>query len=142
VSNSQYSGDPASSDKDTVRFLIRDIGPTNFDYSDEEICFLLDTEGNYWNAAALLCDQLAIVKSGGGLASKSVGGLSESYSQGSLQFYQEQGKLYRARGSGTQGPSAACVPQHFSFGQFDSPGVKDPAMRRCGTSWRSSEECD
>lgn len=142
MSNSTYSGDPASSDKDTVRFLIRDCGPANFDYSDEEICFLLDTEGNYWNAAATLCDQLAIVKSGGGLASKSVGGLSESYSQGSLQFYRDQGKLYRARGSGAQLPSAAFVPQKFSYGQFDSPGAKDPATKKCGSSWRSEEECD
>jgi hypothetical protein len=138
--SAQYSGDPASSDKDTVRFLVRDTGPTNFDFTDEEICWLLDTECNYWLAAAVLCDKLTTIKSSGGLSSKSVGGLSESYSQGSIQFYENQAKLYRARGSGAQVPKAACIPQLFSMGQFDSPGVRDPALRHGGTSWRSEEE--
>lgn len=137
---SSYSGDPGTSDKDTVRFLIRDTGPINFDFNDLEIEFMIVTEGNYWNAAASLCDQLAITKSGGGLASKSVGGLSESYSTGSLQFYQTQAELYRNRGSGAAGPSAAFVPQLFHFGQFDSPSVRDPAMQKSGSSWRSEEE--
>jgi hypothetical protein len=142
MATSTYSGDPSLSDKDTVRFLIRDIGPTNFDFSDEEIVFLLETECNYWLAAATLSDQLAIVKSGGGLASKSVGGLSESYSQGSIQFYQNQAKAYRLRGSGAQVPKAAAIPQIFSIGQFDSPGVSDPSMRPLALSWRSEEEVE
>jgi hypothetical protein len=140
--SSSYSGDPATSDKDTVRFLVGDTGPTNFDFSDEEIVFLLDTECNFWLASAVLCDKLTTIKSSGGLASKSVGGLSESYSQGSIQFYQNQAKLYRSRGSGVQVPRAACIPQIFSMGQFDSPGVKDPAVRSCALSWRSEEEVE
>lgn len=121
-----YSGDPGISDKDAVRFLIKDTGPTLFDISDEEIGWAIQTEGNTYKAAAMLCDQLAIVKSGGGLASKSVGGLSESYSQGSLQFYQMMGKAYRARGSARQVPGAPDIPQIFTMKAFDYPGTRDP----------------
>ena len=140
--SSSYSGDPASSDKDAVRFLIQDTGPTNFDFSDEEIVFLLDTQGNYWMAAAVCCEKLTTIKSSGGLASKSVGGLSESYSQGSIAFYQNQAKIYRARGSGAGVPSAGCVPQVFYAKQFDAPGVRDPRGQSGGTSWRSEEETE
>lgn len=140
--SASYSNDPSTSDKDSVRFLVGDVGPTNFDFSDEEIVFLLEQECNFWLAAAVLCDKLTTIKSSGGLSSKSVGGLSESYSQGSIQFYQQQAKLYRTRGSGVQVPRAACIPQIFEMRQFDAPGVRDPSAQSCGNSWRSEEECD
>ena len=38
-----YSGDPANSDADTVRFLIGDTDPTAFFLNDTEIAFLLST---------------------------------------------------------------------------------------------------
>ena len=123
-----YSGDPSSNDKDAVRFLIKDTGPA-FDIQDEEIDFLLNVEANYWMASAILCDKLAVIKSGGGLASKSVGGLSESYSQGSLQFYQENGKAYRARGSTHKVPTIGEVKQVFSMKQFDSPWAIQPKIK-------------
>jgi hypothetical protein len=125
--SSSYSGDPATSDKDAVRFLIQDTGVSGgFDITDEEIVWLLDTEGSIYLAAAFCCDKLTTIKSGGGLASKKVGGLSESYSTGSLQFYANQAKLYRKRGSGLGVPWTADQPQVFGMGQFDHPGTSDP----------------
>jgi hypothetical protein len=142
MASGYYSGDPATSDKDAVRFLIGDTGPDTFHFSDPEIEYLVSTQGNIYLAAAMACDKITTLLTSGGLVltSKSVGGLSESYSQGSLTYYQTQGKLYRQMGSGSQVPVAACIPQLFSIGQFDSPGVRDPALRHRGTSWRSEEE--
>lgn len=37
-----YSGDPATSDLDEVRFYLSDDGPTNWYLTDEEIYFLID----------------------------------------------------------------------------------------------------
>jgi hypothetical protein len=126
---SSYSNNPESSDKDAVRFLIQDTGPSSFDITDEEIVWLLGQEGNVYLAAATLCDKLTTIKSSGGLASKSVGGLSESYSQGSIAFYQSQAKVYRARGSLRSVPAAEELTQRFSMRQFDAPGVRSPRVR-------------
>jgi hypothetical protein len=131
---STYSGNPGSTPKDAVRFLIQDVGPTSFDVTDEEIVWLLEQEGNYWLAAAVLCEKLTTIKSSGGLASKSVGGLSESYSQGSIAFYENQAKIYRMRGSGRQVPVAAAIPQIFGMGQFDHPEVIGPGLNTAFTS--------
>ena len=38
-----YSGDPSSSDQDTVRFLVGDTDPAGFLLNDDEIQFLIDT---------------------------------------------------------------------------------------------------
>jgi len=122
-----YSGDPRSSPKDAVRFLIKDHGAVEI-FTDNEIVFLLETEGNYWLAAAVLCEKLTTIASSGGLASKSIGGLSETYSQGSIAFYESQAKMYRQRGLSKAVPTLGDVnmPQIFSLGQMDSPGVRDP----------------
>jgi hypothetical protein len=93
---STYSQDPGTSDKDAVRFLIADTGPS-FRMTDEEIQWMIDSEGNLWCAAALACDKLTTMITSGGLSSKSVGGLSESYSTGSVEFYTTQAETFRSR---------------------------------------------
>ena len=116
-----YSGNPSTTPKDAVRFLIGDtVSPEQF--SDEEIVFLLQTQANYYMAAAVLSDQQTTKASSAGLTSKSIGGFSESYGTGSTQFYAEQAKAYRKLGSAYQVPSYETISQKFSFRQFDGFG--------------------
>jgi hypothetical protein len=126
---SSYSGNPSSTPKDGIRFLIGDTGPTTFSFTDEEILFAIKTQANIWMAAALFADKLTTLKSSGGLSSKSVGSLSESYSQGSIAFYQTQAKMFRSLGSGHQVPTVAEISQKFSFRQFDGLGGRGPRVR-------------
>ena len=53
-----YSGDPASSDKDTVRFLTGQTEEKSSLVSDEEILYALTQEGNVFLASALVLDAL------------------------------------------------------------------------------------
>ena len=73
-----YSGDPASSDKDAVRFLIQDTDCANNIFEDEEINWTLTEEANIYMTAACLLDN-AINNSSGSLSSKKVGDLSLAF---------------------------------------------------------------
>lgn len=78
-----YTGDPASSDRDAVRFLIGDTIETAAIFQDEEIDWLVLQNGNIYFAAALAADaaaaQFAGAQSQGAVKTKTVGALSISY---------------------------------------------------------------
>jgi hypothetical protein len=138
---STYNNNPASTPKDGIRFLINDTA-SPFQFTDEEVLFALNTQANIWMAAALLSDKLTTIVSSGGLASKSIGSLSESYSQGSVAFFQQQAKEFRMMGRGHQVPWCEAISQKFSFRQFDIAGVSGPMIRedRLPTPFISEEE--
>lgn len=130
--SASYS-DPSCTPKDALRFLIGDTGPTNFQFTDAELLYLLDTHSNVYMAAATACDMMTTLVTSGGLASKSVGELSESYSQGSVQFWTSKSAMFRKMGSGKAVPISAastgrglCAPQIFGIGQFDRRGTTQP----------------
>lgn len=51
-----YSGNPANSDSDAVRFLIQDTDTSNEDFSDSEIAYVLtQTSSDVYDAAIALC---------------------------------------------------------------------------------------
>jgi hypothetical protein len=80
-----YSGDPASSDKDEVRFLSGDTSTGNQLVTDSEIAWALTEESsNTYRAAALVCESIASIKSQD--ADMSVGDLKISASQLSERF--------------------------------------------------------
>lgn len=54
-----YSGNPADSPKDAVRFWISDKGPTNWQFADEEILYVLTQFSNPMLAAANCARELA-----------------------------------------------------------------------------------
>lgn len=54
-----YSGDPATSEKDQVRFLISDTNSTDVQLQDEEILWLLEVEPNVYYAAARAAETIA-----------------------------------------------------------------------------------
>jgi len=73
-----YSGNPADSDLDAVRFLLQDTDCSNNIFEDEEIAWTLTEEANIYTAAACLLDN-AINNSSGSLSSKKVGDLSLAF---------------------------------------------------------------
>lgn len=54
-----YSGDPANSDLETVRFLIGDTVSTDVLLQDAEINYLLTVEPNVYKAAVTACKTIA-----------------------------------------------------------------------------------
>lgn len=87
----EYTGDPTTSTKDQVRFLIQDVDESDKQMSDEEINWMLSVESNVYLAASLACKTLA-ARYRAKAQSKSVGGLSISYGDRARQF-EEQAKL-------------------------------------------------
>lgn len=82
-----YSGNPASSTKDAVRFLIGDTDTDDQLLSDEEINYTITITGNVYESAHDCA--YAVAASFARMAtSKSVGDLSLSYSDRAASFYQ------------------------------------------------------
>ncbi len=124
TSGVSYSGDPSTSDLDTVRFLIRDTDISDPAFTDAELTFLLtewsDPYVAAWNAADTLTSRYA------GLASisKSVGDLSLSTSYASqADSYRQVATNLRAmatrRGSVLIYDTGQDAEQRFTLGQFD-----------------------
>lgn len=78
-----YSGDPSSSDRDTVRFLIQDTDSTDPLVSDSEIAYLLNAAAaNVYQAAHDACTTISARFARKADTSKSVGDLSLSQAFG------------------------------------------------------------
>lgn len=83
-----YSGDPANSTRDEVRFLIGDTDSTaSYTLADEEINYLLTQATSVLLVAALAAENVA-GKIGRLARSKSVGDLSLSWGERSAEFRQ------------------------------------------------------
>ena len=98
-----YSGDPAGSSRDAVRFL---VGQTSSSESiilyDTEVDFAIAEESNNYGAAALLSEALAS-KYSGLLNRKKVGDLELEYSDRATEF-RNKGKGLRAQAAAKVGP--------------------------------------
>lgn len=86
-----YTGNPADSNTDAVRFLAHDIDQANQRVQDEEIDWALSETGNVYLAAALICDSQSAANAG--KANKSVGDLRIEYSALSKQFSDTAARL-------------------------------------------------
>lgn len=139
-----YTGDPANSNKDAVRFLLGDVVETQAIFSDEEIDWALTQINNIYFAGALIADG-AVAKFGGGsdsnVKTKTVGALSMSYGDSEkAQEYRTLAKSLRARGAIFSGwkPYSGGISRSdkktqqqdtdwdqpaFERGQFDFPGT-------------------
>ncbi len=116
-----YSGDPSSTNRDAVRFLVGDTDNTDQLVTDEEIAYALAQEGNAYNAAARMAR---------GLASKfarhpdqSLGDLSISYSQRYKHFTELAKKLE------TEGSSRRGVPYAGGISKADKDTVSADSDR-------------
>lgn len=79
-----YSGDPSSTDRDEVRFLIQDTDTTDQQVSDEEIAYAVSNEPSNISAAIRICRVLSAKYAR--KPDKKVGDLSISWSQLSKRY--------------------------------------------------------
>lgn len=121
-----FSGDPSASDKDGVRFLIRDVDSNDQLFSDQEIDYALTLKGSQMSAAALLCDMAA---TSGALTDKQVGDLRISGSQRASQ-YRALGEQLRKQVSYGVGIYAGGI-SHADKERYETdPDVNQPAFYR------------
>jgi hypothetical protein len=80
-----YSGNPANSQQDELRFLVGDTLSTDYQFSDEELSYLISSHGNVARAAIEACDGL--IAKYARLVTQSVGAISISYSD-RMKHYQ------------------------------------------------------
>jgi hypothetical protein len=128
-----YSGDPASSSLDEVRFLTGDtLSTASQTNSDEEIAFLLAQQGSVRQAAIAACE--ALIAKCTALVTQSVGAVSVAYSDRVKQYRELVGTLRRGL---TPTPYAGGISVSdketvesdtdrdaplFSVGMHDTPG--------------------
>jgi len=132
----EYSGDPATSDKDAVRFLMHDTNDEDQLMSDEEILWLVAEEGSDWRAAARGLDVLATRFAS--LVDKAVGDLKLSLSQRAENFASRAADLRSGGSHAIPVPVATGlsisekrdveadtdrVPSHFRVGMDDNLGT-------------------
>jgi hypothetical protein len=108
-----YTGDPASSAKDSVRFHVGDVIKDDPQVNDEEIEYLLGDEGgNVLRAAARVAETIAAKYAR--QVDKTVGGLSLSAGRRQEKYSQLAQKLWsraRSTGSGLAAPYAGGISQ-------------------------------
>lgn len=132
-----YSGNPADSSVDLVRFLTGDTNDANEQLSDDEITAMLASASDDPQLAAIYCVEGLVAKYAG-KADKSVGDLSISYSQIS-KGYKELVASLRSRMSVSSAPMPYAaglsisekeatkrntdrVTPAFEIGHFDNKG--------------------
>lgn len=123
-----YSGDPSSSDRDQVRFLIGDTDTTDQQLSDEEIDFLITNEGNAVGGAVAAVR--AILAKYARLTDKSVGDLRLSYSQRKGAYESLLRSLERRRALRKATPFAGGITKTDKDSQEDDTGRVTPAFKR------------
>ena len=116
-----YSGDPASSDRDEVRFLVGDTDTNDQLVTDEEIAYAVANEGNNYLAAAEICR--AIAAKFAKLVDKSVGDLRIAYNQ-RQQAYKDLMKMLTTRGN-----RSAATPYAGGISISDKDTVEDNTDR-------------
>jgi hypothetical protein len=127
-----YSGNPADSTLDEVRFLLGDTVETAQSLTDEEIGYLTAlNQDDAYRSAAEAADRMAVRFAGMSATTKRVGDLSLSteYAQTAEHYYRLSEKLMRGRTAfAVGGPFMADdSPGIFSIGMHDT-GWTDPRL--------------
>jgi hypothetical protein len=133
-----YSGDPADSDLDAVRFLsLQNSSGDDVLIEDEEIEYLLGQGSGVYRTAAEVCNRLAL-KYGSRASIVTIGKLSVEYAGRAAEYSSRCGILRReaaVRGSvpfaggvdqadlDATAADTSLVPPKFTIGQDDSPHV-------------------
>lgn len=119
-----YSGNPASSDRDRIRFLIGDTRETAQSLQDGELDYLLSTHPTPEAAAASAAEAMADRYAGLSVTTKRIGDLSLSYEHGQTGArFTALARRLRQRhwGIGVE-LMADESPKQFSTGVHDFPG--------------------
>jgi hypothetical protein len=122
--NWTYSGDPAASVKDQVRFLVGDTDGADQLLSDEEILWLVSEFGNPYLAAAQAAEA---IYSGGKLVDKKIGDLEIKASMRADQFMKLAKSLRRRAGRGAM-PYAGGISIADKDAYRDNTDIPTPAF--------------
>jgi hypothetical protein len=123
-----YSGDPASSTKDAVRFLVGDTSEDAPELSDEEVLWLLASEGGVERAAARGAEALA--SKNASLIDKSIGAASISASQRFEHYRQLASRLWASATTLVAVPWAGGINESDKSAQESDPTRIAPAFSR------------
>ncbi len=121
-----YSGDPASSDKDTVRFLVGDTDINAQELSDEEVLWLLTIESTPSRAAARGAETLASKYAK--LVDKSIGAASISASQRYEHYRQMSLRLWATETSAGAVPFAGGISETSKNEISNDPDRVEPSF--------------
>ncbi len=140
-----YSGDPSKSNKDQVRFLLRDMAAPGT-LSDEEIFFLLDTYGDPVSAA--ITGARTISGNYAGLVDRTVGPLSIRYGDLAKRYDDLGDALLSSRARGGSGKAygvRAFTTQksqtpYFTLGMHDYFRAIEPEISLIDSLLMPSEE--
>jgi hypothetical protein len=97
-----YSGNPASSSRDAVRYLLNDTSTGSMEMNDAEIEWLVAEKTNVYRAAAQGARQLA-AQANNSVASKTVGSLTLTYSERAQKWMDLAATLETAANKGLGG---------------------------------------
>lgn len=116
-----YSGNPSSTNRDAVRFLVGDTDNTDQLVTDEEIAYMLAEEGSASMAAARVCRSLA--SKFARYMDQSVGDLNVSYSQRYRQYTELANRLE------SDGSSRVGVPYAGGISQANKDAITSDTDR-------------
>lgn len=119
-----YSGDPAASTLDQVRFLIGDTDDTDHLLQDAEIEWLIDVEASVYEAAAVACEQIVVSNR---LQDKQIDGLRISAGQRADHYNMLADRL-RRRGGTFVGVFGGGVSLADKRARADASDVRTPAF--------------
>lgn len=122
-----YTGNPAASPKDAVRFRVGDTDVDDQLLQDEEILYLLGTEATVIQAAASAADAIAARFSR--LSDKAVGDLRIAFSQKSAQYRQLAADLRKEAGISMAVPFAGGISRSQKAAQESDSNRVQPSFK-------------
>lgn len=122
-----WTGDPANSNIEAIRWYIDDTASSNAKFQDAEITYAYNQEVSILGASALLCEQLAAKYAGE--ANRSLGPMSISLSNLSKQ-YENKAQMYRRRKIAYAKPYAANISETDRDTWEDDSDVNQPVFEK------------
>jgi len=122
-----WTGDPAASDLEAVRWEINDIDSSNAKFQDAEIQYAIDQEYSKLNAAARLCEQLQARYSDA--ASRTMGPLKVDLSD-LAKMYTEKALALRKRAAAFATPYAGGMSESKEDTFEDDSNLKQPIFSK------------
>ncbi|MCL6597947.1 MAG: hypothetical protein K6T81_04335 [Alicyclobacillus macrosporangiidus] len=122
-----YSGDPAASDRDRLRFDLGDTVQSDPLLQDEELDYCLSAESSYYGALARACESIAMRFSRE--ASTRVGALSLDLA-GRAKQWTERAQEYRRRAAAAHAPSVGGLSKSEEEAALSNPDRTGPYFRK------------
>lgn len=123
-----YSGNPADSPLDGVRFLVQDTNPNDPQLQDAEINFLVSLYTNIWKSAAYAARNIA--NKYARQVDKSVGDLRLSYSQRQAAYESMFKDFLRQAANRTSFPYGSGISKSDEMIEVLDPDTKKPAFTK------------